>query len=606
MRLMQRGNFKEKLTINQTQQVTLKKQLDRLGWLRVLAFIGGVAIIVISNLEHQMIGYLVGFILLVFFTILVRQYNKTDSKKRYYEAEEKVLKEYLDRISDKWKNFEENGEAYQGNKSRVKDLDLLGRSSLYQYICIAHTPFGKKALAKALIDGHKEKEIILKRQQAVKELMEDEEFALHLQTLSMQMKLQGDSTTKKNLEEFIIEAEKQKKYVSRFMKILSIVLPFITLFALVIWILGYGWDYTNIVIEIGVILQLLIVFWQMRSTSIIFNPIFEFNKNIGVYKEFLVAIEEKSFKSSYLKELQKQLLISGSPVQGIESLNKLTDSIKLRHNFLANILLNGLVMWDVHCKDALGIWNSRYGNDIRKWLEIIGEVEVLVSLAVIGRVKKNYCFPHIIDSRVPKIQFTHLAHPLITEEKAVGNSLKMEETTCIITGSNMSGKTTFLRSIGVNLALAYAGAPVVAETFSTSYMEVFTSMRIEDRVDEGISTFYAELLRIKEMIEYGERHLPMLVLIDEIFKGTNSADRILGARETIKKLGKPWLNVMVTTHDFELCNLANESDRNTVNYHFEEYYKDNHIQFDYKLKDGRCKTTNAKYLLKMVGILDSF
>ncbi len=606
MRLMQRGNFKEKLTINQTQQVTLKKQLDRLGWLRVLAFIGGVAIIVISNLEHQMIGYLVGFILLVFFTILVRQYNKTDSKKRYYEAEEKVLKEYLDRISDKWKNFEENGEAYQGNKSRVKDLDLLGRSSLYQYICIAHTPFGKKALAKALIDGHKEKEIILKRQQAVKELIEDEEFALHLQTLSMQMKLRGDSASKENLEEFIMEAEKQKSYVSKFMKISSIMLPFVTLFALVISILGYGSEYMNIVAEIGVTLQLLIIFWQIRGTNVIFNPIFEFNKNIGVYKEFLVAIEEKSFKSSYLKELQNQLLTSGSPVEGIESLNKLTDSIKLRHNFLANILLNGLVMWDVHCKDALGIWNSRYGNDIRKWLEIIGEVEALVSLAVIGRVKENYCFPHIIDSRVPKIQFTNLAHPLITEEKAVGNSLKMEEITCIITGSNMSGKTTFLRSIGVNLALAYAGAPVIAETFSTSYMEVFTSMRIEDRVDEGISTFYAELLRIKEMIEYGERHLPMLVLIDEIFKGTNSADRILGARETIKKLGKPWLNVMVTTHDFELCNLANESDRKTVNYHFEEYYKDNHIQFDYKLKDGRCKTTNAKYLLKMVGILDSF
>ena len=210
----------------------------------------------------------------------------------------------------------------------------------------------------------------------------------------------------------------------------------------------------------------------------------------------------------------------------------------------------------------------------------------------------------IVESQIPKFNFEDLRHPLIVEEKGIGNDLGVEGNTCIITGSNMSGKTTFLRSIGVNLALAYAGAPVVAKQFTTSYMEVFTSMRIEDRVDEGISTFYAELLRIKEMIEYSERHLPMLTLIDEIFKGTNSADRILGATETIKKLGKPWLNVMVTTHDFELCNLAGEGKRKVVNYHFEEYYEDNQIRFDYKLKNGRCKTTNAKYLLRMVGILD--
>ena len=286
------------------------------------------------------------------------------------------------------------------------------------------------------------------------------------------------------------------------------------------------------------------------------------------------------------------------------ALNKLTDQIKVRYNFIANILLNGFLMWNVHCMDALGIWQKQYGNDIRGWLKAMGEMEALLSLAVIGRVKSNYVFPDIIESSLPEFKFENMTHPLISEEKVVGNDAEFREATCIITGSNMSGKTTFLRSIGVNLALAYAGAPVTAKQFSTSYMEVFTSMRIEDRVDEGISTFYAELLRIKEMIEYSQRHLPMLTLIDEIFKGTNSADRILGAAETIKKLGKPWVNVMVTTHDFELCNLEKEEKRKTYNYHFEEYYKDNQIMFDYKLRKERCQTTNAKYLLRMVGILD--
>lgn len=278
----------------------------------------------------------------------------------------------------------------------------------------------------------------------------------------------------------------------------------------------------------------------------------------------------------------------------------------MRFNGVMYLVVNSLLMWDVHCKDALSIWNKQYGKAIRTWLEVIGEIESLLSLSVLGQLKEQYTFPDIIQSKVPEFEFEALTHPLIEEKKVVGNSLQLEEGTCIITGSNMSGKTTFLRSIGMNLALAYAGAPVTARAFRTSYMEVFTSMRIEDRVDEGISTFYAELLRIKEMITFSETHSPMIALIDEIFKGTNSADRILGATQTIKKLGKPWVNVMVTTHDFELCQLAEEvkQKRNSYNYHFEEYYEKNQIRFDYKLKDGRCQTTNAKYLLRMVGILE--
>lgn len=597
-------HFEEKLVRNQAHQIEIRKQLDQLGWLRVLSFVLAIGIIIISNLYAYKIGYLIGIIFLLGFTMLVRRYNRVDAKKKYYEAEEKVLEEYRARMGETWKDFEENGESYIEELSRIRDLDLLGRSSLYQYICSAHTPFGKRALAKALTYGYKDKKTILKIQEAVKELIEDEDFALHLQTISMQMGQRGDALNTESLESFMDEAEKQRGYVSKIMKGLALVLPFGTIFCLVIALLGFNARQNYIIAEIGVTVQLLITLSQVGSTSKLFAPIFEFNKSISAYKAFLIAIENKTFKSSYLRELQGKLLESGSAVQGITELNKLTDSIKVRYNFVANIILNGLLMWNVHCKDALGIWNKRYGADIRKWLEVIGEVETLVSLAVIGRVKEIYCFPTIVESQTPEFQFENIKHPLIVEEKAVGNDFGIRGTTCIITGSNMSGKTTFLRSIGVNLALAYAGAPVVAEQFTTSYMEVFTSMRIEDRVDEGISTFYAELLRIKEMIEYSERHLPMITLIDEIFKGTNSADRILGATETIKKLGKPWLNVMVTTHDFELCNLEEDVKRKTINYHFEEYYKDNQIYFDYKIKKERCKTTNAKYLLKMVGILE--
>ena len=156
---------------------------------------------------------------------------------------------------------------------------------------------------------------------------------------------------------------------------------------------------------------------------------------------------------------------------------------------------------------------------------------------------------------------------------------------------------------GINLALAYAGAPVLGINFKAARMDVLTSMRTHDNINEGISTFYAELLRIKQMITKADMRQPMLVLIDEIFKGTNSADRILGATETIHALEKPWITVMVSTHDFELCELENNSKREAYNYHFTEYYRENEIKFNYELQKGRSKTTNAKYLLRMVGII---
>ena len=600
---MKQSYFEEKIDKNNKKQNEQVTKLNRLSTLRVLTFVLGCMVIIASNLHHYTLGYIVGAVLLAIFTGLVRSYNKVKEKKLYLEARQKVLEQYLDRLGEKWKLFEENGELYKGGKSRVRDLDLIGRASLYQYICTAHTSFGKKALAEALINGHKSQNEIEKRQEAIKELIEEEEFALHLQTISMRINMQQGQEEKESLEQFISEAEAQKDYVSKGMKYLALALPFITLFFLAIATLGYQSKQNFMIGKIGIVIQIFIALFSAIKTSELFQPIFEVNEDIGRYKEFLAAVEEKTFKSHYLKALQSELLADGGAVQGIVSLNKLTHSIKLRHNFLANVIVNGLLMWDVHCKDALGIWNKQYGKNIRKWIQVIGEIEALVSLAVVGRVREVYCFPEIVSSHSPMFEFDNLSHPLINEEKAVGNSFKMEGMTAIITGSNMSGKTTFLRSIGVNLALAYAGAPVASPKFKASYMEVFTSMRIEDRVDEGISTFYAELLRIKEMIEYSDKNVPMLALIDEIFKGTNSADRILGATETIRKLGKPCVNVMVTTHDFELCNLVEDSMRKTRNYHFEEYYEANQIKFDYKLKEGRCKTTNAKYLLKMVGIL---
>ena len=195
---------------------------------------------------------------------------------------------------------------------------------------------------------------------------------------------------------------------------------------------------------------------------------------------------------------------------------------------------------------------------------------------------------------------TQMKHPLLVEEAMVDNDALLEGELRVITGSNMSGKTTYLRCVGVNLVLAYAGACVCASQAKLSMMRLFTSMRIKDDMSEGVSTFYAEVLRIKHMVDYSRTGQPMLALIDEIFKGTNSADRIVGAKGVLTALLKDWVIAMVSTHDFELCNM--EENSRVVNYHFDEYFEDEKLKFEYRLKKGPCTTTNALHILKMAGI----
>ena len=581
----------------------LEYRLDKVGWLRIATFLLGIVSIIAGFELENNLYYIIGILLVLGFTGLVKHYNKLKNQKQYETAKKEVVEGYLKRLGQEWLDFKEDGKDYINQDiPRTKDLDLLGKGSLFQYICVGHTPYGKDALAKALVQGVKHEQIS-SRQEAIKELLKDEAFALHLQTLSQMIGKNEEGVELETIEAFVEMAEGESKKQSIVMKTLALVLPFIVLFSGVLIGIHRQTPLTNLLGSLGILAQIGLSAFYYRKHSMAFEPIVKFSQNIKAYEAFLYAIENKEFKCDYLKDLQKNLCDQGGPKKALKGLKQLAEAVKVRFNGLGYMIVGSTLMWDFHCMDAYYIWHKQNGKSVRRWLKVMGEMEALLSLAVIGEVKETYVFPQIEEAKEPYINFSQVKHPLIQEQIAVGNMLELKNATCIITGSNMSGKTTFLRTIGINLALAYAGAPVLATHFEATRMEVLTSMRIEDNVNAGVSTFYAELLRIKQMITLAELKQPMLVLIDEIFKGTNSADRILGATETIHALEKPWITVMVSTHDFELCELENNSKRAAYNYHFTEHYKDNEIQFDYQLQKGRCKTTNAKYLLKMVGII---
>ena len=223
-----------------------------------------------------------------------------------------------------------------------------------------------------------------------------------------------------------------------------------------------------------------------------------------------------------------------------------------------------------------------------------------MSLTTICYIKKDICIPNIVDE--VKLDFNNIKHPLLEENKCISNDFKCNDDINIITGSNMSGKSSFMKTIGINLILMEAGTYVNASSFSSKLMKIFSSIKVEDDISNNISTFYGELLRIKKIIDYEKKEdEPIIVFIDEIFKGTNYNDRIYGAKEIIKKLSNYNSMAFITTHDFELCEINNKK---VNNYHFEEKYEGTNIIFDYKLRSGKCLTTNAKYLMGKLGFID--
>lgn len=555
---------------------------------------------------RQSLYYYLGAALAAVFLLLIRWHNQIEKQQAYYASKETVSKDYLDRCGVDFKQFRQfkhQGSEYLSEEfTFAKDLDLFGPGSLYQYICTANTTYGSNRLAEWLLKGSPDLAAIKKRQEAVKELALNIELTSDFETFGRIARIQNKDAGDDVIREFIEEVQSAKKE-PLLLKLLIWGLPAITCYFLVLVILqiNLNQNVTALVYMTG--LQLLLAIGGYVRNGRILGPIHRFSRCIKPYRQMFSLIEQAKFQSEYLKELQDEISEQGGASQAFGFLNRIGEAASARYNGMAFLIYNSLLLWDFHCSDRFHQWGTGCGPYLKHWMEILGEMEALISLTVLCSVKKSYTFPEMIESDTPVLSFHNLKHPLIEESKAVGNDLTLTHQTCMITGSNMSGKTTFMRSIGVNLALAYAGGPVLADDFCTSRMQLLTSMRIEDNVNEGISTFYAELLRIKHMADVRKQGKPMIALIDEIYKGTNSKDRILGARETIKKLAGPQVVMMITTHDFELCDLEDDPLADAVNYHFTETYTDKEITFDYKIRNGRCQTTNAQYLLRMAGIL---
>lgn len=319
---------------------------------------------------------------------------------------------------------------------------------------------------------------------------------------------------------------------------------------------------------------------------------------IASYDDVIKEIVQRKFSSSRLKEIKSILL---SAQEAIYDLSKISNNISQRQNGIVCILLNAVWLWDYKNAMDLDMWKQKHGDSVEIWFSAMGELESLMSLANLPRNCTVTCIP-MLSTQHNTIRAEHLGHPLLNNKNRVCNNLILDNNILIISGSNMSGKTTFMRTVGINMILARTGSYVCAEQMTFSMMKVMTSMRIADALTEGISTFYAELKRIKEIIDAAQVNKHQLFLIDEIFRGTNSVDRLKGAEGVLQKLYALGVCGIITTHDLEVCKLESAYQR-IENYSFCEQYSNDEIFFDYKMKQGVSKTTNAQYFLKKIGVI---
>lgn len=543
-------------------------------------------------------GYVLAAAGIICFCYLVFRFNQQQIAIELAQNRLQVLKRYEARSKGDWYDFTDDGASYVRKDDFLSsDLDLFGPRSLYQYISVAHTIGGRDALMRLLTRPNLN--LIGERQASVLELLRDDELAVDFEALGLSKDRRREEDERKAEEKLRRYATGKGNSSVPQLKLLAVGMPVVTLLLAVTSFLGVtSW------------MMVLYCFFLQIIASVLLSGTLQTEKEsvmvlarrLGRAEERINVILAPDFQSAYLREMQKQLANAG---EGIRALNRIVNTWQLRENFVLYLPLVGLLAWDFNCCLALDGWRKKYGASFTLWMDWLGEVEALYSLGTLSRVRPDETtVPEIVPGG-PLLEMDDGKHPLLDPRTVVGNDYTQGGDTVIITGSNMSGKSTFMRTLALNAVLAYAGGTVMAKRFRISPMHIFTSMRVSDDVSEGISSFYGEILRIKQMVTWSEQKKPMLVLVDEIFKGTNSADRIIGAQAAIRKLSHPWMMTLVTTHDFELCALADSPEVQGKNYHFEEHYEGDAIAFDYKIRPGRCKTTNAQHLMRIAGLLDA-
>lgn len=531
------------------------------------------------------------------FVGLIKQHNRIVYQRNHYRFLQKINEAEIKRQENKLKDFAEGKQYLSSGHFYASDLDIFGKHSIFQLLNRTTTQLGEKNLAQWLLAPARIQEV-KQRQEAVEELKNDIEWRQDFEARGKHGQEEGLA-----IEQLFDWGKQPAKILpKKWLITMTYVMPVVSLVAFVAMLLGFT---TYHVLFIPVFINGFLLGGSFKDIQNIHNKTSKSSATLKSYTQLLKSIEEANFSSEKLQKI-KGLTASaeGTASQKISKLASILASLDQRQNLLFIFFANFLFLWDVIWTARLEKWRQTTRREIVGWLKAINQMEALNSLAGYTYANPAHQMP-VISDKDYIIDAINLGHPLINAQERITNTMKLEGlgNSMVITGSNMSGKTTFERTVGVNIVLALAGAPVCADSFTVSPMQVFTSMRTQDSLEENISSFYAELKRLKQLIDHLENNprLPVIYLLDEILKGTNSQDRHLGAKALVFQLHGHKATGLVSTHDLEL-GILEEQTNFIQNYSFNSQINGDQILFDYKLTPGICRSFNASKLMQNMGI----
>jgi hypothetical protein len=533
-----------------------------------------------------------GLPLIGFLLFAPSQQTTTEARRRCERAAE-LYRFGILRIDDQWAGKGSSGSRFTSESHPyAADLDLFGVGSLFELLSLARTRVGEDTLAEWLLNPAPKLAVEL-RQEAVDELRSRIDLREDLALLAEGIQSGSDA------KQLVTWAAAPPWQISKRLRLSAFALAILALIGLALWFVGLGY----VPFLISILIGRTFVFRFREQIQTVISSVDVPAKDLQLLEEVLQRIEQEQFTSARLVELKAALDVAGlAPSQQIAKLKRLIELLDSRRNlFFAPIAF--ILLWPMQIAMAIELWRQRSGPAVGRWLAAIGEIEALSSLAGYAFEHPDDPFPELVEDGV-LFDAEQLGHPLIARAQNVLTNLTLgsQPAVFIVSGSNMSGKSTLLRSVGTNTVLALAGAPVRAHRLRLTPLQVGASIRIQDSLQAGASRFYAEITRLRQIVDLTKGSLPVLFLLDEILHGTNSHDRLIGAEAVVLGLVERDAIGLVTTHDLALTKIVEDLRERAANVHFEDHLEAGKMTFDYVLRPGVLQKSNALELMRSVGL----
>ncbi|MDB4990393.1 MAG: MutS-related protein family 1 [Myxococcaceae bacterium] len=581
------------------QRDQLETKANRISLFRLITFVGAASALVAGIKQALPLAFVVAALLALVFVAAVAWHARVIEHKRGVEVRIEINRRHLKRIAGHWHDLPSRGEGLvDPSHPYASDIDLTGTGSLFQRIDVSQTREGERALATALSEPAAWP-LIEARHPAVLELTTKEVFREEIEALgSVQQQRSEKLDHSPFMALFTLPSLFAKK---RWLKPVALLLLTITLTTLILVQLDV---LPSLAIWACVLVQGLLLYTLREPVHGALDLLTARLGFAQAYQTMLRAIELESFSAPYLQGLQRRLRVQGSSASALMArLSRYEGFAQLRTQGPLYIVLNLLTLWDLFCLERIERFAADVGPHCGDWFKVVAEIELLCSFATLHHVDADTVLPLLDDTQVG-LQAEGLLHPLLPYATRVANDLTLpgSGTALLVTGSNMAGKSTLLRSVGLNVALALAGAPVCARSFSVSLVRLRASMRIDDSLQRGASYFHAELTRLRMVVGELDTGAPVLFLLDELLRGTNAHARHQGARAVLLHLLQRGALGLVATHDVALAELEDELPGQIENVHFTDVFENGEMRFDYTLREGVVKTSNALRLLALAGI----